>query len=202
MNAMNAMNTIKALAGAAVKAAQDVRELPSAFLQKDPAARSKTEIVFLYPGVRALMAHRFAHALWQADAPFLARLVSESTRTFTGIEIHPGARIGRRVVIDHGMGTVIGETAIVEDDVVIYQCVTLGGTQNIRKKRHPTIRRGSVLGVGASVLGNISVGPDARVGAGAVVVKDVAAGASVGGIPASVLQVRHLRSVRSDGATD
>ena len=192
---MTLFNTLKALAQACALVSRDFSELPGAFLQKDPAARSKVEVVLLYPGFRAIVASRFAHELWRQGNSFSARAVCEVSRVLTGIEIHPGAQIGRRVVIDHGMGTVVGETAVVEDDVVIYQGVTLGGTLLVKEKRHPTIRSGSVIGVGAVVLGDIDVGPDARVGAGAVVVKAVAPGTSVGGIPAAVLSSRHLRSV-------
>ena len=194
---MSLFHAFKALAQGCVVAARDFRELPNAFLQKDPAARSKAEVILLYPGFRAVVAARFAHELWKQGNSFSARAICEVSRVLTGIEIHPGAQLGRRVVIDHGMGIVVGETAIIEDDVVIYQGVTLGGTLLIKEKRHPTIRTGSVIGVGACVLGDIEVGPEARVGAGAVVVKAVAPGTSVGGIPAVVLNSRHLRSIKS-----
>jgi serine O-acetyltransferase len=153
----------------------------------------------MYPGFRAIMLHRLAHRLWRAEASFLARAVSEFGRALTGIEIHPGARIGRRVVIDHGAGIVIGETAVVEDDVTIYQGVTLGGTRNVRRKRHPTVRKGATIGVGASVLGDITVGEGAKVGAGAVVLVDVDPGASVGGIPAVPLRPRTPAGTRTNG---
>lgn len=153
---------------------------------RDPAPRSRAEIL-LYPGVWALLWHRVAHALFRARLFFLARLVSNMTRATTGIEIHPGATIGRNLFIDHGMGVVIGETAEVGDDVTIYQCVTLGGTNpdmGVGGKRHPTIGDGAIIGSGAQVLGPIHVGPRARVGANAVVTKDVPAGAVMVGIPA------------------
>ncbi len=174
----------------------DFIEVPAAILAADPAARNKREIIFLYPGFRALVSHRVSHALWQNRAAFAARACSEFTRFHTGIEIHPGAALGRRVVIDHGMGTVIGETAVVKDDVVLYQGVTLGSTQNTKSKRHPTIENGATIGVGASVLGDISIGARAKVGAGAVVLKSVDSLESVGGIPAQILKKTHnLRSI-------
>ena len=171
----------------------DLSEGPDAFLERDPAARSRLEVALLYPGLRALLAHRLAHALWRAHSPFLARAVSELSRSVSGIEIHPGAIIGRRLVIDHGFGVVIGETAVLEDDVTLYQGVTLGAAhveRGANRKRHPTLRKGASVGVGASVLGNITIGEGARVGAGAVVLVDVEPGDSVGGIPAVPLKSR------------
>lgn len=166
----------------------DVVELPQAFAERDPAARSAWEVLTLYPGVKAIIGHRLAHTLWRQNHSYAARAVSECVRFLTGVEIHPGACIGQRVVIDHGTGVVIGETAVVGDDVTLYQGVTLGGTRHVRGKRHPTIGSGVVIGVGASVLGDVRVDDGARIGAGAVVVSDVAAGTTVGGIPASVLR--------------
>lgn len=192
---MQALEKLSLWTQACQEILDDMRELPAVFLEKDPAARSRWEVLFLYPGVKAVIGHRIAHALWQSEHRFAARAWAEASRFLTGVEIHPGARIGRRVVIDHGMGTVIGETATVQDDVVLYQGVTLGGTELVKGVRHPTIRPGSIIGVGAVVLGNISVGPDARVGAGAVVVKDVSPQTSVAGVPAHVLASRGLRSV-------
>ena len=183
------------ISGVAAEIFRDVGELPSAVREKDPAVRSQTEVLLLYPGVKAVLAHRVAHGLWQSKQHFAARAVSEFSRAVTGIEIHPGAVIGSRVVIDHGMGVVIGETAVVEDDVTIYQGVTLGGTRNVRRKRHPTIRTGATIGVGASVLGDIEIGALAQIGAGAVVLSDVPAGARVGGIPASELKARSRSKV-------
>ena len=165
----------------------DIRELPLTFLHHDPAARSAVEVLLLYPGVKALLLHRVAHSLWSHQFFFAARALSEFARFLSGIEIHPGAQIGRRLVIDHGMGVVIGETAVVEDDVCLYQGVTLGGTSLAKAKRHPTIRSGALVGMGACVLGNIVVGRNAKVGAGAVVLSDVPDGASVGGVPATLL---------------
>lgn len=196
---------IAAAAAAAVRVAfeisHDVRDLPSALREKDPAVRSSLEVLFLYPGVKAVLAHRLAHGLWQINQHFAARAVSELSRAVTGVEIHPGAVLGSRIVIDHGMGVVIGETAVVEDDVTIYQGVTLGGTRNVRRKRHPTIRTGATIGVGASVLGDIEIGALAQIGAGAVVLSDVPAGARVGGIPASELKARS-RSKVPNGVAD
>ncbi len=153
---------------------------------RDPAARSTLEILLLYPGLHALWFHRLAHWFWLHRLRFAGRLVSHLGRFFTGIEIHPGATIGRRVFIDHGMGVVIGETAEVGDDVLIYMGVVLGSTALVPGKRHPTIGSGVVLGSGASVLGPITVGESARVGAGAVVVRPVPAGATVVGVPGRI----------------
>jgi len=153
---------------------------------KDPAARSTFEILCCYPGLHAVILHRLAHALWVRHLLFLGRFVSHVNRFLTGIEIHPGATIGRRVFIDHGMGVVIGETAEVGDDVLIYMGAVLGGTSLEKKKRHPTIGNGVVIGSGASVLGPITVGDGARIGAGSVVVRPVPAGATVVGVPGRI----------------
>jgi len=161
-----------------------LRELVSAYRTRDPAARSRLEVLLCYPGVHAVLWHRVASALWQRRLFLLGRLVSNIGRWLTGIEIHPGAQIGRRVIIDHGMGVVIGETAVLGDDVYLYHQVTLGGTSSQRGKRHPTVGRNVIIGAGAKILGDILIGDDARVGANAVVVQDVAAGATVVGIPA------------------
>ena len=163
---------------------QDWRELPVAFLAKDPAAKSRWEILLLYPGVKAVVMHRIAHALWQAEWWFCARAVSEFARFLTGIEIHPAATIGRRLVIDHGMGVVIGETAVIEDDVLIYQGVTLGGRTLSKMRRHPTVKSGVTIGAGASVLGAITIGARAQIGGGALVLKDVSPDAVAIGVPA------------------
>jgi serine O-acetyltransferase len=159
----------------------------NAYVSYDPAARSRVEVLLLYPGVKAIALHRLASALARAGVPFVPRMISEMGRAWTGIEIHPGAKLGRRVIIDHGMGVVIGETAIVGDDVVIYQGVTLGGTSLHRVKRHPTIESKAVLGAGAKVLGNITVGARSRVGANSVVTHDVPADSTVAGIPAQLI---------------
>lgn len=158
-----------------------------AVFDRDPAARSVAEVLFLYPGLHAVTMHRFAHRLWTGRHPFLARLVSQASRAVTGIEIHPGATIGRRFVIDHGMGVVVGETTEIGDDVMLYQGVTLGGTSLKKQKRHPTLGDRVVVGAGAKVLGAVDVGSGARVGAGAVVVKDVPAGSTVVGLAGRVI---------------
>lgn len=153
----------------------------------DPAARSRLEVALAYPGVHALLAYRAAHRLWRVPALRLpARLLSQLARAATGIEIHPGARLGQRMFIDHGMGVVIGETAVVGDDVMLYHGVTLGGRSLSRGKRHPTLGDRVTVGAGAKVLGPVWIGNDAQIGANAVVVKDVPAGAVAVGIPARV----------------
>jgi serine O-acetyltransferase len=177
----------------------DSTEVPDAFLERDPAARTRAEVALLYPGFRAILLHRIAHALWHTEKPFLARACSEFSRFVTGIEIHPGATLGRRVVIDHGLGVVIGETAVVEDDVLLYQGVTLGGSQNTKIKRHPTLRRSVVVGAGATVLGNITIGEGAHIGAGAVVLGDVPPGESVGGVPAKPLRSNNVAALKRKG---
>ena len=155
---------------------------------KDPAARSVPEIIFCYPGLHALWFHRLAHFLWWHKLLFLARFVSHICRFLTGIDIHPGARIGRRFFIDHGAGVVIGETAEVGDDVLMYQGVVLGGTTLEKKKRHPTIGNNVVMGTGATVLGAIVVGNDVRIGSGSVVVKSVPPGRTVVGVPGRIVE--------------
>lgn len=161
-----------------------LREDIEAVFQRDPAARSRLEVLLCYPGIHALVLHRAAHRLWRAGFKLGARLVSQLGRLVTGIEIHPGATIGRRFFIDHGMGVVIGETAEVGDDVTLYQGVTLGGVSLAKGKRHPTIGNDVVIGAGAAVLGAFRVGDGARVGSNAVVLKEVPAGVTVLGIPA------------------
>jgi serine O-acetyltransferase len=153
-------------------------------MQRDPAARSRLEVVLCYSGVHAVFLHRIAQKLHRSGYRLPARLISQFNRFLTGIEIHPGARIGKRFFIDHGTGVVIGETAEIGDDVTAYQNVTLGGTSVEKKKRHPTIGNNVVIGAGAKVLGNITVGDHARIGAGSVVVKDVPSGSIVVGVPA------------------
>jgi serine O-acetyltransferase len=175
----------------------DVRELPEAVRGKDPAARNSFEVILLYPGVKAVIFHRVSHALWQAENKFAARFLSEMSRVITGVEIHPGAQIGRRVVIDHGMGTVIGETAVVGDDCLIYQNVTLGSSRFRQGQRHPVLDRGVIVGVGATIIGPVHVGEEAKVGAGAVVVRDVESNTVVTGIPASPHKVRTIDAQRS-----
>jgi len=165
-----------------------LREDIDAIFAKDPAARSTVEVIFCYPGLHALWFHRRAHWLWNHHLPFWARFVSHISRFLTGIEIHPGAKIGRRVVIDHGMGIVIGETAEVGNDVLIYMGVVLGGTALENVKRHPTIEDEVVLGSGAIVLGPIHIGKGAKVGAGSVVVRSVPPGATVVGVPGRIAE--------------
>jgi len=160
-----------------------LREDIQTVLAKDPAARNTLEVIFLYPGLHALWFHRLAHFLWRHRLLFLARLLSHFNRFLTGIEIHPGARIGRRFFIDHGAGVVIGETAKIGDDVLLYQGVVLGGTTLKKGKRHPTIGNNVVMGTGAVALGAITIGDRACVGAGSVVIKSVPPGATVVGIP-------------------
>lgn len=167
-----------------------LRENIACILERDPAARSKLEVLTCYPGLHAIMAHKLAHRLWQAQFYWLARMVSHLSRMLTGIEIHPGATIGRRVFIDHGFGVVIGETSEIGDDCTIYQGVTLGGTRLYKgAKRHPTLGKGVVVGAGAQVLGGFTVGDGARIGSNAVVVKPVPAGATAVGNPARIIEV-------------
>ena len=151
---------------------------------RDPAVRSRIEVFFCYPGFHALLFYHLSHCLWRSGFRLLGRFVSHVGRMVTGIEIHPGARIGRRLFIDHGMGVVIGETSVIGDDVTLYHQVTLGGVTWSPGKRHPTVGDGVVVGAGAQVLGPITVGRDARIGANAVVLKDVPPGATMVGIPA------------------
>ncbi len=168
-----------------------LREDIAAIRQKDPAARSNWEVFTCYPGLHAVMLHRVAHGCWTSGFKWLGRYVSQYARFLTGIEIHPGATLGRRVFIDHGMGVVIGETAVIGDDCTIYQGVTLGGTSLARgAKRHPTLAPGVIVGAGAKVLGGFTVGEGAKIGSNAVVVKAVPAGGTAVGNPA--------RSIRPD----
>ncbi len=161
-----------------------------AIKREDPAAKSSLEILLCYPGLHAVLFHKISHWLYMRKRYVLARLVSHWGRFLTGIEIHPGAKLGKRLFIDHGLGVVIGETAEIGDDVLLYQGVTIGGTGNQRGKRHPTLRNRVVVGTGAAVLGNITLGEDVRVGAGSVVVHSVPDGATVVGIPGKVVRMR------------
>ena len=163
--------------------------LLEAYQRRDPAARSKLEILLLYPGVHAIFYHRIAHWLYERNLKFLARCVSQWSRFWTGIEIHPGAKIGRRLVMDHGMGIVIGETAEIGDDCLIYHGVTLGGTGKDRGKRHPTIGNNVLISCGAKVLGPFKVGDNARIAANAVVLSEVPEAATAVGIPAQVVRI-------------
>lgn len=156
--------------------------------ERDPAARGALEVALLYPGLHAIWTHRISHELWKSEQRFVARALSQTARAITGIEIHPGAQIGRRFFIDHGMGVVIGETAEVGDDVMLYHAVTLGGRSLAHTKRHPTVADGVVVGAGARILGPITIGAHSRVGANAVVVNDVPAHATAVGVPAKIRQ--------------
>jgi serine O-acetyltransferase len=154
--------------------------------ERDPAARNWLEVLFCYPGLQAIVFHRIAHRLYQTQIPFIPRFISHLSRFFTGIEIHPGATIGKGVFIDHGMGVVVGETAIIGDNALIYQGATLGGTGKESGKRHPTLGNNVVVGAGAKVLGNIKIGDNVRIGAGSVVLRDVPSNTTVVGIPGRV----------------
>lgn len=167
-----------------------LREHIQTIKREDPAAKSSLEILLCYPGLHAVLIHRVSHWFYRRKRFVIARLISQFGRFATGIEIHPGARIGKRLFIDHGLGVVIGETAEIGDDVLLYQGVTLGGTGNECGKRHPTVGNRVVVGAGASVLGNIRLGNDVRVGAGSVVVHSVTDGATVVGIPGRVVRNR------------
>ena len=167
-----------------------LREDISCVFERDPAARNSFEVITTYPGVHALLWHRVSHFLWRIHLKWLARTLSQLSRLLTGIEIHPGAKIGRRFFIDHGMGVVIGETAVIGDDVTLYHGVTLGGTSWSKGKRHPTLGNNVVVGAGAKVLGPITLSDGARVGSNAVVVKDVPEDATVVGIPGHVVSAK------------
>ena len=156
--------------------------LIQAYMKNDPAARNRLEVLLLYPGVKALGMHRIAHLLHRWGIPLVPRAISEFSRWITGIEIHPGARIGRRLVIDHGMGIVIGETAEIGDDCVIYHGVTLGGVTHVREKRHPTLGDRVLIGTGATILGNIEIGNDSKIGAQSLVLADVPPATTVTGV--------------------
>jgi serine O-acetyltransferase len=177
---------------------RSAREDVAAVFESDPAARSYLEVVILYPGLHAVWAHHLSHWLWLHHMRFLARFVSQVARLFTGIEIHPGAEIGRRLFIDHGMGTVIGETAIVGDDVTLYQGVTLGGTGKEKGKRHPTVGNNVSIGSGAKLLGNIMIGDNCRVGAGSVVLRSVPANSTIVGVPGHIVLRDGKRVVITD----
>lgn len=178
-----AVRWLKNVPSAVSRAREDIE----AVRRNDPAARSPAEVVLLYPGLHALWLHRVAHDLWTHGAPFSARAVSHVNRFVTGIEIHPGAAIGRRVFIDHGMGIVVGETATIGDDCLLYKGVVLGGVSLNRVKRHPQLGNSVVVGSNACILGAIEIGEGARIGSGSVVVRPVPAGATVVGVPARVI---------------
>lgn len=175
-----------------------IREDVRTILDRDPAARSKLEVFLCYSGLHALWFYRINHWLWNHSFFFLARFSSQVARLLTGIEIHPGAKIGRRLFIDHGMGVVIGETTIIGDDVTLYQGVTLGGTGKEHGKRHPTLQDGVVVGSGARILGNITVGMNCRVGAGSVVLRNVPEDSTVVGVPAHIVFQNGKRIIITD----
>ncbi len=177
-----------------------IQEDISSIIERDPAARSRWEVLTCYPGLHAVVMHRWANACWRAGFKWVGRFISHIARGLTGIEIHPGATIGRRVFIDHGFGVVIGETAEIGDDCTIYQGVTLGGTSLSKgTKRHPTLGRGAIIGAGAKVLGPFTVGEGAKVGSNAVVVKEVPPGATAVGNPARIIE-KEVLSSREDAA--
>lgn len=164
-------------------------------MEKDPAARNAVEVLFLYPTLRAVMSHKFAHFLYNHKMFFLARLISQLSRHFTGIEIHPGAKIGKGLFIDHGMGVVIGETAEVGENVTLYHNVTLGGTGKEKGKRHPTVGNNVVIGTGAKILGPVTIGDNSKIGAGAVVINDIPSNATAVGVPAKVVKVKSVNVI-------
>jgi serine O-acetyltransferase len=166
-----------------------IKEQIATIFREDPAAKSTLEVLLCYPGLHAILLHRLAHKMHRWGVPLLPRLLSHFSRLVTGIEIHPGARIGRRFFVDHGMGVVIGETAEIGDDVLMYQGVTLGGTGGVKGKRHPTIGDHVVIGTGAKVLGNITIGARSKIGAGSVVVKSVPPHSTVVGVPGRVVAI-------------
>jgi len=191
---------------------RDIHEHIASIMERDPAPKSPLEVLLCYPGLHAVWMYRFTHWLYKLRLYLLARLFSQSARWVTGIEIHPGAEIGKRLFIDHGMGVVIGETAVVGDDVTIYQGVTLGGTGKERGKRHPTILSRVVIGAGAQVLGNITVGENSRVGAASVVIEDVPENSTIVGVPGHIIfrngkrvvitNPREIRDPLSDALTE
>jgi len=176
-----------------------IREQLDTIFREDPAAKSVLEIVLCYPGFHAVVLHRLAHWLYRARLPLLPRVISQFSRFATGIEIHPGATIGRRFFIDHGMGVVIGETAEIGDDVLLYQGVTLGGTGNEQGKRHPTLGNNVVVGAGAKILGSIRLGNNVKVGAGSVVVRSVPDHSTVVGVPGRIVRQRATEGVLDHG---
>jgi serine O-acetyltransferase len=172
-----------------------IREDIEVVFEQDPAARSYLEVVLTYSGIHAIWAHRLAHALFKRKFYFIARVISQTSRFFTGIEIHPGAKIGRRFFIDHGMGVVIGETCEIGDNVTVFQGVTLGGTGKEKGKRHPTIRDNALIATGAKVLGSITIGENSKIGAGSVVLKEVPPNSTVVGVPGRVV-IRDGRRIK------
>ncbi len=175
-----------------------LREDIESIFERDPAAKTLLEVLTCYPGLHALWMHRVNNWLWTHHLPLSARILSQVTRFMTGIEIHPGAKIGRRVFIDHGMGVVVGETAVIGDEVTLYQGVTLGGTGKEKGKRHPTIGSGVFIGAGANVLGNITIGENCRIGAGSVVLRDVPDNSTIVGVPGHIIFRNGKRVVITD----
>lgn len=184
---MSLITQLKRTLKTARQSMDSIKEDVNAVFDRDPAARNFTEVLLTYPGIHALIMHRVAHRLWQDDCKFVARFVAYGSRAVTGIEIHPAAKIGKRLFIDHGMGVVIGETAEIGDDVTLYHGVTLGGVSWNEGKRHPTLQNGVVVGAGAKVLGGFTVGTNAKIGSNAVVVKPVPAGATMVGSAARMI---------------
>lgn len=182
---------------------ESLKEDIKSALERDPAARNAIEVLLFYPGLHAIWMHRIAHFLWQNDFKLLGRGLSHISRFLTGVEIHPGAKLGRRVFIDHGMGIVIGETSEVGDDVLLYQGAVLGGVSTEHVKRHPTLEDRVIVGAGAIILGNVRIGHDSRIGAGSVVVKDVPPNSTVVGIPARIVAERPAKlDLRHDDLPD
>jgi serine O-acetyltransferase len=177
---------------------QSIREDVRATFERDPAATSWLEVLLCYPGLQAVWAHHLIHWLWTSRMHFIARLLSQWVRFWTGVEIHPGAVIGRRLFIDHGMGVVIGETSVVGNDCTIYQGCTLGGTGKEKGKRHPTILNNVTIGAGARILGNITIGENCRVGAGSVVLRDIPDNSTVVGVPGHIVLRNGKRVVITD----
>lgn len=169
---------------------KEIKELLQAYKERDPAATSNISILLLYPGVHAVIDHRIAHWFYKHKHFYIARAISQRSRKRTGIEIHPGATIGKRLVIDHGMGIVIGETTIIGDDCLLYQGVTLGGSGKEKGKRHPTLGNNVLVGAGAKVLGSFTIGDNARIAANAVVLNEIPANATAVGVPAKVVRVK------------
>jgi len=174
-----------------MKLIRSIRGDIQAVFEHDPAARNAWEVLFVYPGFHARQCHRLAHTLWNWRIPFFPRLISHISRFLTGIEIHPGAKIGEGFFIDHGMGVVIGETSEIRDNVALYQGVTLGGTSLLKKKRHPTLGNNVVVGAGSKLIGAITIGDNVKVGAGSVVITSVPANATVVGVPGRVVEIRN-----------
>lgn len=181
-----------------IRAFHYIREDIQSVFDRDPAAKTLLEVLICYPGLHALWGHRLAHWLWRHHLPLSARIISQVMRFMTGIEIHPGATIGRRCFIDHGMGVVVGETAVLGDDVTLYQGVTLGGTGKEKGKRHPTLANNVFIGAGANVLGNITIGENSRVGAGSVVLRDVPENSTIVGVPGHIILRNGKRVVITD----